>query len=103
MTEDQEQPDTRLDAYLDDAMTPDESAAYQRKIESDEALRDQIEVQQDIDQSLRRLFAPPSADRVTAGIAEVRQSKSHKLPAPATKRDGGAPRSRSVAVWAWFR
>ena len=71
MTEDQEQPGTRLDAYLDDVMTPDERAAYQRKIESDEPLRDQIEVQQDIDQSLRRLFAPPSADRVTAGIAEV--------------------------------
>ena len=98
MIEDQGQPDTRLDDYLDDVMTPDESAAYQREIESDEPLRDQVEVQQDIDQSLRRLFAPPSADRITAGIAEVRQSKSHKLPTPATKRDGGAVPRRLAAA-----
>ena len=98
MTEGRRQPDTRLDAYLDGGMTPDEHAAYQREIESDETLHDQVELQQDIDKSLRRLFAPPSADRVTAGIAEVRQSKSHKLPAPATKRDGGAVPRRLAAA-----
>ena len=62
MTEDQRQPDTRLHAYLDGVMTPDESAVYQRKIDSDNPLRDQVELQQNIDQSLRRLFAPPLAD-----------------------------------------
>ncbi len=98
MTESQGQPDTRLDAYLDDVMTPDERAVYQRKIESDEPLRDQVELQQDIDQSLRRLFAPPSADRVTAGIAEVRQSKSHKLPAPAKRDWGAVPRRLAAAA-----
>ena len=98
MTEGQEQPDTRLDAYLDGVMTPDERAAYQRKIESDEPLRDQVEVQQDIDQSLRRLFAPPLADRVTAGITEMRQSKSHKLPAPAKRDWGAVPRRLAAAA-----
>ncbi len=98
MTEGRRQPDTRLDAYLDGVMTPDEHAAYQREIESDETLHDQVELQQDIDQSLRRLLAPPSADRFTAGIAEVRQSKSHKLPTPATKRDGGAVPRRLAAA-----
>ncbi|MCH8212041.1 MAG: hypothetical protein IIB99_11815 [Planctomycetes bacterium] len=98
MTEGRRQPDTRLDAYLDGGMTPDERAAYQREIESDETVHDQVELQQDIDKSLRRLFAPPSADRVTAGIAEVRQSKSHKLPTPATKRGGGAVPRRLAAA-----
>jgi hypothetical protein len=79
-------------------MTPDESAAYQRKIESDEPLRDEADLQQDIDQSLRRLFTPPSADRVTAGIAEVRQSKSHKLPAPAKRDRGAVPRRLAAAA-----
>ena len=98
MTEGRRQPDTRLDSYLDDGMTPDERAAYQRETKSDEAVRDQVELQQDIDQSLRRLFAPPSADRVTAGIADVRQSKSHKLPAPATRDWGAVPRRLAAAA-----
>ena len=56
MGEGQGQPDTRLNAYLDGVMTPDQSAEFQREIDSDDDLRMQIEIQREIDQAFRRLF-----------------------------------------------
>ena len=98
MTNDQPQPDTRLDAYLDGVMTPDQCAEFEREIESDDDLRRQIKIQKEIDQAFRRLFQPPSAKEVPVVITDLRESEPYTLP-PTTKRDWGAvPRRLAVAA-----
>ncbi len=88
----------RLDAYLDGVMTPDQSAEFQREIESDDDLRRQIEIQKEIDRAFRRLFRPPSAKRVPVVNTDLRESEPYRLP-PTTKRDWGAvPRRLAVAA-----
>ena len=97
MTEDRTDTGTRLDAYLDGVMTPDQCAEFQREIESDDDLRKQIEIQKEIDQAFRRLFQVPSAKRVPIVNTDLRESEPYTLP-PTTKRDWGAVPRRWAAA-----
>ncbi len=98
MTERHRDSPTRLDAYLDSVMTPDECAEFQREIESDDDLRAQVELQKEIDHAFGRLFQPPWAKRELVEITDLRESEAHKLPTT-TRRDRGAlPRRLAVAA-----
>jgi len=98
MTEDRKDSPTRLDAYLDGVMAPDERAEFQREIDSDDDLRAQVELHKEIDQALGRLFQPPSAEPAPVVTADLREPETYKLP-PMTKRDWGAvPRRLAVAA-----
>ena len=98
MTEDRRNSGMRLDAYIDGLMTSDQCAEFQREVESDDDLRAQIEIQEEIDQAFRRLFQPPSAERISVALTDLRESAPYKLP-PTTKRDWGAiPRRLAVAA-----
>ena len=98
MTKDHTDSPTRLDAYLDGVMTPDQCAEFQRRIETDDNLREQIEIQKEIDQAFGRLFQPPSAKPIPVQNTDPRKSEPYTLP-PTTKRDWGAvPRRLAVAA-----
>ncbi len=51
------QPD-RLEAYLDHQMSQPEREAFERVLESDAELRDQVQFQGNVDQALQKLFVP---------------------------------------------
>lgn len=57
-----------LDAWLDGRLDPAARAAFEDRLKADPALREQVELQKQIDQSLRRSLAAPSADRVLGAI-----------------------------------
>lgn len=54
-------PNDRLDAYLDGLMPTEERAAFEREIAANPTLRAQVEIQQQINGSLRRMFTPPAS------------------------------------------
>ncbi len=57
--------DRMLAAYLDDALAPEERRAFESAMESDPALRREVELARRIEDSLRRLYAPPPASAPT--------------------------------------
>ncbi len=60
----------RIDAYLDGQMTASERDSFEREIEKDAALREEVDRQTRIDGSLSRLFAAPSAEEVLSRVRE---------------------------------
>ena len=56
--------DRMLDAYLDRQLDAAARASFEGLLASDAALRTELDVQQRIDASLRRLFAPPDVEAV---------------------------------------
>jgi hypothetical protein len=54
----------QLDAYLDGQLAGDELAGFEKRLADDAGLRAQVQAQSEIDLSLRRIFAPPSDDRL---------------------------------------
>ena len=54
-----DEPDPRLEAYLDDALADDERTGFERAVDDDEHLASALDLQQRIDDSLRRVFDPP--------------------------------------------
>lgn len=60
--------DARLDAYLDRALSADETADFERELQSSPALVADVALQTSIDQSLRRALTPPSADAIEAMV-----------------------------------
>ena len=98
MTKDQRDSGTRLDAYLDGAMTPDQCAEFQREIDSDDNLRRQIEIQTEIDQAMERLFQPSSVERIPIGNADLHGSEPYQLPSTAMRDWGAVPRRLAVAA-----
>jgi hypothetical protein len=58
-----------IDAYLDDLLSDDERVEFERRLVSDPELRAEVERQQLIDESLRRVFAPPEVERADEVLA----------------------------------
>lgn len=50
----------RLEQYLDGLLVGDELATFERELESDPALQEQVALQRRIDASMERAFAPPT-------------------------------------------
>ncbi len=48
----------RLDEYLDGGMSPSDRAAFERELAADASLRESVELQRQLDGSLRRSFRP---------------------------------------------
>jgi len=62
--------DELIDAYLDDLLDASEARAYEQKVSQDNGLRDQVRLQQAIDESLGRLWPAGSADEALARIEQ---------------------------------
>jgi hypothetical protein len=62
------QPEDLLDAYVDGLLDDDERIAFEHELHRRPALRDDVARQERIDASLRRVFLPPSAERLRAMI-----------------------------------
>jgi hypothetical protein len=61
MTSPQQQPDaSKLDPYLDGQLPPDERDAIAREIAASRDLQGDVELQSQIDEALRKSFAPPA-------------------------------------------
>ncbi|MEQ8209851.1 MAG: hypothetical protein RH917_08460 [Lacipirellulaceae bacterium] len=65
-----DQPDERLEAYLDDCMTPEERQAFESEMAGNEQLRQQYDLQQQLDASLGRLFVAPAAPPDILSLAD---------------------------------
>ena len=52
--------DQQLDAYIDDQLTPEQRADFERHLAANPELRDQLELQQHIDASITQSFQPQS-------------------------------------------
>ncbi|RIK61764.1 MAG: hypothetical protein DCC65_18470 [Planctomycetota bacterium] len=55
-----------INAHLDGLLKPDQQEQFRRALSSSKSLRDELETQSRIDESLRRSFAPPSAEDILA-------------------------------------
>lgn len=60
MSNDRHQFEQGVEAYLDDAQTDAERAAFEQQFQEDDRLQQAAQRQQQINASLKRLFAPPS-------------------------------------------
>lgn len=74
--------DARLSAYLDGALAPAEREAFERDMAADPALRDAVQAQRDIEDSIRRLFP-------------VREAALPAWPEPKTS-------ARPLRRWVWY-
>jgi hypothetical protein len=84
MTNPSEQPDSsKLDAYLDGALPPEQHEAMQREIEASPALRAEVELQGRIDESLRRSFLP---SKPPAGLLSILREAAGVQPAIEPRR-----------------
>jgi hypothetical protein len=60
-----------IERYLDNLMTPQERAEFERRLAQDAGLATQIARQRDVDASLRRLLAVPSASAAAQMVARI--------------------------------
>jgi hypothetical protein len=72
-------PQSLIDSYIDDALTPAQRHAFEQQLRASPALAEQIELQHRIDDSLRRLFAVPSAPSLPAIIVAPAPQDSPSL------------------------
>lgn len=63
-----QQVEAQVDAYLDGLMSAAERADFERRIEVEPALQQQVRLQQEIDAALRRRLAPPAASEAAARV-----------------------------------
>lgn len=77
-------PDPRIDAFLDDRMAPSEKDAFLELLQHDASLRSQLEHQQAIDQSLKRVFGESQIEIVRkkfeTAIERCRDTATLRLP-----------------------
>ena len=62
--------DTQFEAFLDGTASDKARAAIASAMENDEAMRDQAALQASVDAALRRVFSPPSPQRVLEAIGQ---------------------------------
>ncbi|MEC9373523.1 MAG: hypothetical protein VYC34_06750 [Planctomycetota bacterium] len=65
-TPDQPRPD--LDPFIDKSLDAEQRRAFERRLERDAALREEVELQARIDEGLRRLFDRPSQQGVSPAL-----------------------------------
>jgi hypothetical protein len=94
-----------LEAYLDGSMPDADRQAFEKRITHDVNLRLQLVTQSRIDETLRRRFAPPAADRLIAKIrsrrfeARIKESTDSTEVAPPSTQSKSAPaESKSVRL-----
>ncbi len=64
MTLDPRDRDRMLDAYIDEALSPDERRDFEAAIAADASLRADVELMRRMEQSIRRVYSPPAASDV---------------------------------------
>lgn len=60
--------ESMIDAYLDGLLNAKELQAFERELETDMQLREEVDGQRRVDDSLGRLFAPPACERIVERI-----------------------------------
>lgn len=85
-----------IEAYLDGRLTPEQLAQFNELVKRTPSIRKEIELQTNIDESLKRLFSPPSA-QVSAGV-QTQADDDAELRIPI---ETPAPRRPLVSRGAW--
>ncbi len=77
-----DQPNERLESYLDGLLTPDERAVFEKELAADPQLRRECELQGKIDASLGKMFAAPDppADILALADREITSDEPSELP-----------------------
>jgi hypothetical protein len=86
----------RIDAYLDDALSPAERAAFEQEASSNPALRDELALQRRIDGRLRGMFVPPDAPQIPG---EVSPAIAGRLRLPVWLRVAAILAIAAVGAW----
>lgn len=98
-----------ISAHLDGLLKPDQQEQFNRALASSKSLRDEVERQRQIDDSLRRQFEPPSAEKILARVSgkkpesrELAPKASRKFWSPAVKYTAIAASLMLVAGGGWW-
>src|SRR5258705_9563185 len=67
MSEGMNEREAKLEAYLDGTLGGEERAVFEREIAGDDAVRDQVEAQRQMDLAIRRMFVPAVGGSEVAG------------------------------------
>ena len=67
-------PESLIDAYADGQLTGDERADFERQLQDRPELASQIQRRRDVDGALRRLFHPPSQERLRSIVDGAREA-----------------------------
>ena len=67
-------PESLIDAYADGQLTGDERADFERQLQDRPELASQIERHREVDGALRRLFHPPSQERLRSIVDGAREA-----------------------------
>src|SRR5258705_13862150 len=73
MSEGMNEREAKLEAYLDGTLGGEERAVFEREIAGDDAVRDQVEAQRQMDLAIRRMFVPAVGGSEVAGAVEAAQ------------------------------
>ncbi|MCG8406476.1 MAG: hypothetical protein MI923_14865 [Phycisphaerales bacterium] len=91
---DQEKLQRWIDAYLDDRLNEAQKAEFQRFLEKNAAVRSELDLQSEIDNSLKRLFSPPDGQTLDIDQLVARSDEMTKT----TRRSKGWLRPRAVVA-----
>ncbi len=89
---------SQLDAYLDGLLTGPEREAFERRIEGDAELRNEMARQRRIDASLARMFAPPAMNDLLARAEGNGAAGPVRAPVKPRRSGGWIPLAAAAAV-----
>ena len=92
---------SQLDAYLDGLLDEEDRRAFEERLESDETLRREVELQRRIDENLRSRFGPPGRVGGTEGM-EPRIASVQKGSGPRWVKVGAVAALLLLSVLAWY-
>lgn len=99
-------PGSMADAYIDGVLSTDARREFQMKLKTDQKLRAEIDRRQKIDVAVKRLYAPPSADRVLQALAQHTSTdvgREAKSPVPGEEKDHSSSAMHERGRWKWRR